>query len=105
LYADAGCLPLPAACADLILIRHPDVDRAPRGWARAIQMASHHLKTGGVLLVTTYTAHERGQVQTWLADSLVPLSPFPLAPGALAPVGVQGRDRHVLAATLSVSQA
>lgn len=95
--ADAEYVPLPVACTDLILIRHPDVHRAPEGWARALRNAPRLLRDGGVLMVTTYTQPELAQVRHWLEG--VPLVLLPLS--SLVAVGLQGRDRHIFAATLS----
>ena len=72
--ADLRALPLHAGQFGLILIRHPDVDRAPESWRAAIQVTPALLCVGGILLVTCYSLAELDQIKHWLADATAKLS-------------------------------
>jgi hypothetical protein len=74
---------------DLILIRHPDVDRRATQWERAVPVITRHLAPTGVLLLTTYAAAEMAVMTQWLTH----LETIPLDVAVLAPVSLHGRDK------------
>ncbi len=78
---------------DLVLVRHPDLDRSRSAWGHFLRHAP--LNEGGILLISTYTLPEIEQVRGWLLDA-ASLSAAPLAGERLAPPGLAGRDRFVL---------
>lgn len=94
---DAAQPPL-APWFEAILVRHPDLDRLPESWARALHGAAHLLRAGGALLVTTYSLAEVERIARWL-DSDPLLCPLALDRATLGPAGLSGRDRHALAYT------
>lgn len=88
--AELTALPL-LPRADLILIRHPDVDRHPDEWAHLFASLPALLLSDANVLITTYTAPEFDRVRRWLADRLLPLS---INAATLEAVGLDGRDRY-----------
>lgn len=84
----------PTARFDLLLVRHPDVDRDPAGWQRVAATLPAWLSSTGRLLVSGYAAHE---VDTLRAILLVcGLRECPL-PARLPAVDLAGRDRVLFA--------
>jgi SAM-dependent methyltransferase len=92
--ADITRLPLHAHF-DLIIARHPDIDRRRSDWQSALTTANNWLSPDGILLVTVYSAGEYEQVRSWLRITL--LKPYPLLPDNLVPPALDGRDRFVMA--------
>lgn len=90
--ADMNYLPFQGGF-DLVLARHPDLDRRRLVWAQFL----HHvpLNDGGLLVISTYALPEIEQVRDWLLNE-VSLKQVPLAVECLAPPGLAGRDRFVL---------
>ncbi len=80
----------------MILVRHPDLNRAPKNWIKALRAAAGLLAVCGALLVTTYSLSEMERARRWL-DAEAALTPLSLDPATLAPVGLSGRDRFALA--------
>jgi hypothetical protein len=78
---------------DLVLARHPDLDRHRSTWTQFLRHAP--LNDGGLLAVSTYALPEIEQARDWLLnhESLEPVS---LAVEYLASPGLAGRDRFVL---------
>jgi hypothetical protein len=95
IQADGCALPLNASF-DLILIRHPDLDRASDSWHYILKSASQWLSPGGMLAVTLYSYAERDQVRAWL-NPLSLRCEFP-PERDLCPPGLAGRDRFVVLA-------
>ncbi|MHB8627946.1 MAG: class I SAM-dependent methyltransferase [Aggregatilineales bacterium] len=96
--ADLCAMPVPMSRFGLIVIRHPDVHRAPERWQAAIRAAPQLLCVGGLLLVTCYSLSELDQIRRWLADSRTELpsaaQPFAFTHKSLtSPDGV-GHDRY-----------
>lgn len=91
--ADARTLPgLLHTHFDLVLVRHPDVQRSRAAWTAILPALSGCLVPGGVLLITLYALDE-----VELVDAL-PMPPrWPLDDAALAPPDLAGRDRFVRA--------
>lgn len=92
---DAAQPPL-APCFNVVLVRHPDLNRRVDGWRQALRAATGLLNPDGVLLVTAYSLPESEQVRRWL-DPDTHLTSLALEPSLLAPVGLSGRDRYALA--------
>jgi hypothetical protein len=92
---DATSPPL-APRFDVVLVRHPDLNRRLEGWRLALPAAAGLLRIDGVLLVTTYSLSEIERARRWL-DPETALTPLVLNPVMLAPVGLSGRDRYALA--------
>lgn len=95
--ASVAALPFPAVF-DLVVVRHPDVDRGRQDWQPFFAAAGRLLISGGILLVTAYHAPEIDQIRQWVRANTC-LTPFPLA--QLAPPGLDGRDRYALVYRLS----
>ena len=64
MQADIAHLPLRARF-DLILARHPDVDRHPETWQFVLLRAHEYLEASGVLLVTVYSPLEAELIRSW----------------------------------------
>ncbi|MBN1964951.1 MAG: hypothetical protein JW910_09905 [Anaerolineae bacterium] len=78
---------------ELVLVRHPDVDRDSVAWGRVGAAVPARLVGNGRVLVSCYAAHE-GAV---LRDGLLRGGAVPLAlPGGLPAVDLAGRDRILL---------
>ena len=94
--ADIRRLPLWAQ-ADLVVIRHPDIDRRPVDWQAALAVVPHLLVKGGLLLITTYSLHEYETIGKWVGK--LPFQPRKLEEMSLAAADLVGRDRffHYLA--------
>ncbi|MCC7210040.1 MAG: hypothetical protein IT323_22240 [Anaerolineae bacterium] len=92
---DAAWPPL-APHFDVILVRHPDLNRSPKSWIKALRAAAGLLAARGALLVSTYSLSEIERARRWL-DAEAALTPLGFDPAALAPVGLSGRDRFALA--------
>ena len=100
LQADITSLPLSLTYRfDLVVVRHPDIDRDPGEWRSSLAAAPGFLATSGWLVVTTYSAAELEQIRGWL--SLTELRNFPLDTHRLAAPGLQGRDAFVMCWNLS----
>src|SRR5258708_39053716 len=90
--ADITRLPL-RAYFDLVIVRHPDVDRHSTAWRLAIAHAPALICKDGLLLVTTYALPEIESVDAWMKST--PLVPIPISTATLAPPGLQGCDRFI----------
>lgn len=90
--ADLKALPFGAGF-DLVLARHPDLDRRRDSWARFLVEAP--VKAGGLLLVSAYALPEIEQARDWLRGAPT-WEALPLAVERLAPPGLMGRDRFSL---------
>lgn len=89
--ADIACLPL-FARFDLILARHPDVDRHPESWHVALTRAPDYLIPGGVLLITVYSLPEVELIRNWA----IPLRPYLLDERKMCATNLAGADRYAL---------
>ena len=91
---DAARMPLAGmARFDLILIRHPDVDRHPERWRQVCRALPRVLSPGGRVLVSCYAAHEMAAIRAGLiAGGAKPLP----ARLSLAPVDLIGQDRWLV---------
>ncbi|HVO42688.1 MAG TPA: hypothetical protein VMT34_08700 [Aggregatilineales bacterium] len=87
--ADAADLPL-RRIFDLVVVRHPDLDRHPDRWARVFARIPGALC--GILVVTTYSAHEMEIIRPWLR----PLVAYPVRYDRLSLVTLDGADRCVV---------
>jgi hypothetical protein len=67
LQADGRALPFARQRFDLLLIRHPDIDRRPQTWATILPCLGEYLTPQGVALVTLYSASESDFVRDHLA--------------------------------------
>jgi SAM-dependent methyltransferase len=94
IQADIAHLPL-RAHFDLILVRHPDVDRHRAAWERAFRGIVPLLTRAGILIVTTYSVAETETIRGWLGTT--GLIHLPLDTGRLAETDLIGRDRFVIA--------
>jgi SAM-dependent methyltransferase len=79
---------------DLIVARHPDLDRSRAAWQDTFQDIRHWLSDSGMVVVTAYSAPELDLARGWLASG--GLVPVPLAVDQLNPPGLSGRDRFAL---------
>lgn len=93
IQADIIYLPLRVRL-DLILVRHPDVDRHRCDWERVFTGVAHLLTTPGTLIVTTYSIPELELISRWLAET--GLIRMPLDTGQLAEPDLVGRDGFVI---------
>lgn len=93
LQADIAHLPF-CTQFDLVIARHPDIDRHASAWQKALIHGPDLLNKDGILLLTTYSLSEYERVKDWLMSSK--LADLPLAIEHLAPPGLQGRDRFIL---------
>jgi hypothetical protein len=94
LQADVRALPFKAGF-DLLLVRHPDVDRFRSAWEQVLSVLPRFLTTPGWVLVTTYGVTEIEAARNWL--SRTELTPVPLLEERLVGAGLAGRDRFALA--------
>jgi hypothetical protein len=93
--ADGAHLPFaPTPGFDLIVVRHPDVDRRPAGWWRVGIALGGWLAAGGHVLVSGYI-HAEVEI---LRDSLIRagLRSVALDQKTLPPVDLVGQDRVLL---------
>src|SRR5215510_2977957 len=94
IQADLTALPIGALTPfDLVLIRHPDIDRARNAWKLTFLRMPILLRGDGILLVTTYSAAELDQINGWL--KIPTLDTYPLRKEQLSPPDLVGRDRFV----------
>ncbi|MCS6872744.1 MAG: hypothetical protein NZ571_14960 [Anaerolineae bacterium] len=100
LYADVRTIAFAPRAFDAILIRHPDVARAPQTWQTALRNSVRWLRQVGRLLITTYSLDELTQMCAFCA-SIAALRALQLDERQLAPVPLSGRDRHVLCYALN----
>ena len=95
LQAEAADLPFGyTSHFDLIIARHPDIDRYPADWRASFATLPRLLKSAGRLVVTTYNAAELTQIRDWLTATV--WQEVPLDRHRLVAPGLQGRDAHVL---------
>jgi hypothetical protein len=94
IQADIAHLPLRAQF-DLILVRHPDIDKQRRAWECILAGIAPLLASTGTLLVTTYSVAEMETIDGWLAAT--GLIRLPLDAARLADTDLIGRDRFVIA--------
>ncbi len=95
--ADAVRLPLAGHVRfDLILLRHPDVDRRPAHWREVCAGLPGRLKNGGRILASCYTGHEAAFCRAGIlaAGDVLPISSILASP---APPNLAGQDRLLLA--------
>ncbi len=100
IWADVRAVAFAPHTFDAILIRHPDVVRAPQVWEAALANAARWLKATGTLLITTYSLAEAIQMRT-LCASITLLRAVPLDEHSLVPGTLSGRDCHALCCTLA----
>src|SRR5258708_17080792 len=91
LQADVEHLPFRARF-DLILARHPDVDRSRDSWYHALTHARDYLAENGVLLVTVYSPLEAELVRSWA----IPLKQLSLDWRKISAPAFVGDDRFVM---------
>jgi len=89
LQADGRHLPF-AAIFEVIVIRHPDVDRHRERWHKIIKEVARVLR--GTILVTTYTGTECDQIRRWMHESGL----SPVLVDHTVPLSLSGRDRFAL---------
>lgn len=75
---------------DLILVRHPDVDRHPGGWGQASRCLPGYLSPRGRILLSCFTATELQAIQAALLEGGAKRLPIRLGTAA---VDLVGRDR------------
>ena len=76
---------------DLIVARHPDLDRYRTAWQDTFRGITGWLHDSGLAVVTAYSAPEIDLARGWLESGH--LVPVPLAVDQLIPPGLAGRDR------------
>jgi len=79
---------------DLIVARHPDVDRRPQNWINVLRFMSDHVSATGTIVLTAYTVPEATFVNNYmesLGHVLLDGSPY-----SAVPVAMTGADRYVL---------
>jgi len=90
--ADAANLPLPIPLKqfDLIVVRHPDLDKTPDRWGVIFQ----HILGGvcGILVTTTYSALEMDMLRGWLST----WDAYPIRYQHLTATALDGSDRFVI---------
>jgi hypothetical protein len=104
IVADGAALPFATFPGfDLILVRHPDVDRRPQGWQRVGMMLCGYLGERGRVVVTCYSRYELDALRAVLIQ--VGLAALALDQKTLPPVDLVGQDRVVLGLARPVSTA
>src|SRR5579864_132780 len=68
IQGDLRTLPLRRRQFGLVVIRHPDVDRASESWQNAVRTVPDLLCESGLLLVTCYSLAELDRIRSWLPD-------------------------------------
>jgi SAM-dependent methyltransferase len=99
IYGDVRTVAFAPHAFDAILIRHPDIERAPTIWQKALARAARWLKRTGRLLLTTYSLTELSALRSLC--SAVNLHAAPLDERALKPVPLSGRDSYALCYALN----
>ena len=95
IVADGAWLPFaPTPGFDLILVRHPDVDRRREGWQRVGVALAACLAAEGRIVVSCYSPHEADVLRAVLLR--VGLEMLPLDQKILPPANLAGQDRVVL---------
>ena len=95
ILADGARLPFaPTPGFDLILVRHPDVDRRWEGWQRVGAALGACLAAEGRIVVSCYSPHEADALRVVLLR--VGLELLPLDQKILPPANLAGQDRVVL---------
>lgn len=100
IYADLRKVAFAPHAFDAILIRHPDIERAPSVWQAAVGRLPRWLKPHGRLLVTTYSLSELAHMRAMCAASAA-LRAVPLDEHLLAAAALSGRDSYALCYALS----
>jgi hypothetical protein len=88
--ADVQRLPF-ATKFDLIIIRHPDLDRHYDAWHSAI--FNLPVTPNGIVVITVYSTAEAERVRDWF--SALQFSPLQLDTSRLHPIHLDGRDRFI----------
>jgi SAM-dependent methyltransferase len=99
IYGDVRTVAFAPQAFDAILIRHPDVERAPLIWHTALTHAPRWLKHTGRLLLTTYSLTELSALRSLC--SAARLRAMPLDERNLAPAPLSGRDSYALCCALN----
>lgn len=95
IVADGGHLPFSLTPGfDLVVIRHPDVDRHPAGWRRVGLALGAWVGGGGRILVSGYARHEVDALRESLSQA--GWLPWTLDQKILPPVDLVGQDRVLL---------
>ncbi len=95
IHGDAAALStLAPGTYDLIVIRHPDVDRQPGKWNAIFKAAVEQVRARGFAIVTTYTLPEAAFVNESL--EVLRLKMLPGSPYSALPVAMTGIDRYIL---------
>jgi hypothetical protein len=85
---------------DLIIARHPDIDRHRSDWQQAFASLPQYLSPAAHLLITTYSVPEADLLRQWLTTPLPSGSPSPFAErglgGEVSPPDLSGKDRFIL---------
>jgi hypothetical protein len=93
IQSNAKQLPFPLGFRfGFILIRHPDIARSGESWSVIFHTIPAYLAQGGILLLTFYTLDEYD-----FAAHRINLERMSIKPQLLAPLGLVGRDKHILA--------
>ena len=100
IYADLREVAFARHAFDAILIRHPDIDRAPSVWQTALRRLPRWLKLQGRLLITTYSLSELMHMRA-LCALVNTLYAVPLDEHQLATAAISGRDSYALCYALS----
>lgn len=100
IYGDVRTVAFALHAFDAVLIRHPDVERAPLIWQSAIARTPRWLKRTGRLLLTTYSLTELFTLRN-LCSAVSALRLVPLNEHNLKPMPLSGRDSYALCYALS----
>jgi hypothetical protein len=77
---------------DLILIRHPNIDKQRYAWQKAI--FNLPVTNDGVVVITVYSIAEAEQIRDWFSS--LSFSTLTLNTSRLHPPYLDGRDRFVM---------
>jgi SAM-dependent methyltransferase len=99
IYGDVRTIAFAPHAFDAILIRHPDVERAPLIWRTALARAPRWLKHTGRLLLTTYSLTELSALRSICRAAR--LRAVPLDEHRLKPAPLSGRDSYALCFALN----
>lgn len=100
IYADLREVAFAPHAFDAILIRHPDIERAPSVWQAVLGRLPRWLKPHSRLLITTYSLSELAHMRA-LCAAISALRAAPLDEQLLAPAALSGRDSYALCYALS----
>lgn len=79
---------------DLVVIRHPDVDRHPASWRAGLRACSRELAADGLLVATAYSTAEAAFIEQTM-QTLPMIERREILFSAI-PVALAGNDRYIL---------